>query len=160
MTPQAVRGSGQPYKRLDDARAAFFDKEYPKMFEDVAVIKTGHKLATTAAAALALAHQGDESAVELVKAFLLENNKSLAAASGVGEVRRTLCLMDATGSMCSLIANTKRAIATMFARAGEVLRERGNETQIEFQFACYRNYDCDADSILQVRYFSIPLSNF
>lgn len=138
------------YELLDAARAAFFDQEYPKMFEDVAAIKESHKVASTAASALALAHNGDERAVAAIKAFLLEHNKSTAAANGAGEVRRTLCLMDATGSMCSLIANTKRAIVTMFARAGEVLREKGNETTIEFQFACFRNYDCDVETILQV----------
>ena len=63
---------------------------------------------------------------------------------------RTVVLMDATGSMSGLLTQTKNTVGKMFERAKEILKDYKVDTNcFEIQFACYRDYDCGVDRILQ-----------
>ena len=87
-----------------------------------------------------------------VKEFLLKQNKgpNLVTASS-----RTVLLMDATGSMSSLLSATKDTICTMFERASTILAEKGLPNDaFQMQFAVYRNYNSNENKILQVSSWS------
>ena len=89
-------------------------------------------------------YSGDISAV---KAFLCKVNKGPETNSICS---RTLCLMDATGSMGGLIHRTKVTVENMFKQAYDILQGRGiGEDSFEVQFAVYRNYNSSEDRILQ-----------
>ena len=63
---------------------------------------------------------------------------------------RTLCLMDATGSMSSLLNKAKAVVNLMFHRVKKVLIDQGvDENIIEIQFVAYRNYNSSPEEILQ-----------
>ncbi|CAF1373585.1 unnamed protein product [Rotaria sp. Silwood1] len=64
---------------------------------------------------------------------------------------RTVLLMDATGSMSSLLSAAKETVCTMFERASAILEEKGLPNDaFQMQFAIYRNYNSREDEILQV----------
>ncbi|CAF1053678.1 unnamed protein product [Adineta ricciae] len=83
-----------------------------------------------------------------VKKFLLEQNLGPNIYS---QVSRTVLLMDATGSMSSLLTATKDTVCTMFERASDILKEKKLPSDIfSMQFVVYRNYNSQADKILEV----------
>ena len=82
-----------------------------------------------------------------VRRFLVDNNKG-----PVFQITksRTICLMDATGSMANVLQKCKNCVQTMFQRAYAVLRSKGfPEGVFELQFAVYRNYSSSIHEILQ-----------
>ena len=83
-----------------------------------------------------------------MKDFLLEQNVS-AYTFETSVSSRTVVLMDATGSMHSVIENTKNAVKTMFASVYQILAEEKPGAIFEVQFACYRNYSSGETEILQ-----------
>ena len=83
-----------------------------------------------------------------VKAFLIEQNR---AANILTSASRTVILMDATGSMSTLLTAAKETVCEMFERACVVLAEQKIPSDaFQIQFAVYRNYNSRADKILQV----------
>ena len=81
----------------------------------------------------------------MVKKFLGERNKG--ANGNVSS--RTICLMDATGSMGGLLNQAKNTVGEMFERATSILFDYKIPTDsFQLQFAVYRDYDCK-DGILQ-----------
>jgi len=81
-----------------------------------------------------------------LKAFLVENNKGGPCDEAVS---RTILLMDATGSMGSLLEAVKDTVCQMFELAALVLKEKGfTDLHFQMQFAFYRDYDC-RETILQ-----------
>ncbi|CAF3372847.1 unnamed protein product [Rotaria socialis] len=63
---------------------------------------------------------------------------------------RTVLLMDATGSMSSLLSAAKETVCTMFERAASILSEKGLPNDaFQMQFVVYRDYDCKSEGILQ-----------
>eukprot|EP01051_Picozoa_sp_SAG22_P005880 SAG22_NODE_363_length_11694_cov_40.815783_19_plen_91_part_00 len=59
-------------------------------------------------------------------------------------------LMDATGSMSNLMTKATRTVRAMFERTHEVLEDKGiTDVSVEMQFAVFRNYNTDADGLLQ-----------
>jgi uncharacterized protein with von Willebrand factor type A (vWA) domain len=63
---------------------------------------------------------------------------------------RILVLMDATGSMESLLRKTQNAVGTMFERAltNSYLKRLVTPKSFELQCAVYRDYDQGVDGIL------------
>ncbi|CAM4841770.1 unnamed protein product [Rotaria magnacalcarata] len=85
--------------------------------------------------------------IGIVKSFLTEQNRGPEL---VVDISRTILLMDATGSMSSLLSATKDTVCTMFERASAILNEkRLANVAIQMQFVVYRDYDCKANGILQ-----------
>ncbi|CAF1088093.1 unnamed protein product [Didymodactylos carnosus] len=85
--------------------------------------------------------------IDIAKKFLLEQNRGPNIDSGIS---RTVLLMDATGSMSSLLSATKDTVCTMFERASAILREKKLPSDIfSMQFAVYRNYNSDEKKILE-----------
>ena len=83
---------------------------------------------------------------EIIK-FLGDRN--IGASIGLN-TSRTICLMDATGSMGNLLNQAKNTVGTMFERASIILTESGIQADsFQMQFAVYRDYDCSSDGLLQ-----------
>ncbi|CAF0934036.1 unnamed protein product [Adineta steineri] len=81
------------------------------------------------------------------KNFLAKRNQG---ANLVTAASRSVLLMDATGSMSSLLSAAKETVCTMFERASTVLSKNGlPDDAFQMQFVVYRDYDCKADGILQ-----------
>jgi hypothetical protein len=79
----------------------------------------------------------------------LELNKGVEIETKI--ISRTVCLMDATGSMGNLLESGKKTISLVFQRAKQVLTESGaNPDCFEFQIAFYRNYGSGKKKILEV----------
>lgn len=77
-----------------------------------------------------------------IKRFLGERN----IGANIMNDSKTLCLMDATGSMGHLINQAKNTVAIMFDRAFTILKENGiPPNSFQMQFAVYRDYDCKED---------------
>jgi len=77
----------------------------------------------------------------------LEQNRGANLETGSS---RTVLLMDATGSMSSLLSAAKETVCTMFERASDILKEKGLPTDaFLMQFSVYRDYDCNENAILQ-----------
>ena len=85
-----------------------------------------------------------KSARDEAKHFLCSRNETMPH----GVSNRTLVLMDATCSMSKLLDKAKLTVANMFDSAHRVLAEQQDNSEIEIQFACYRNYSSEAHGIL------------
>ncbi|CAF4640605.1 unnamed protein product [Rotaria socialis] len=84
--------------------------------------------------------------IDDIKMFLVEENKGAVGSP----TSRTVCLMDATGSMYALLHKSKNAVDIMFERASAILKEKGfASNSFEIQFAVYRNYNSKEEKILQ-----------
>jgi hypothetical protein len=56
--------------------------------------------------------------------------------------------MDATGSMYNLIQKVKNSVCTMFEQTSTILANRDlSPDLILIQFAVFRNYDCEPDTL-------------
>ncbi len=63
---------------------------------------------------------------------------------------RIICLIDATGSMSSLLNKTKSTVHVMFQRAKSILKNSGiKENCFEMQFGFYRNYNSEKHLLFQ-----------
>ncbi|CAF0898623.1 unnamed protein product [Adineta steineri] len=128
------------YELLDEKRTEIFKARYDnnRKFVDHARIK--HKEAKNFLLNLTNGN------IEAVKAFLAEENKGAAGSSK----SRTVCLMDATGSMSSLLHKCKNTLDIMFERASAILRENNIlSDSFQLQLAVYRNYNSTEEKILQ-----------
>jgi hypothetical protein len=84
--------------------------------------------------------------IESVRKFLVEENKGAEGNSN----SRTVCLMDATGSMTHLLHKCKNTVDIMVSRASEILEDNGiSSNSFQIQFVVYRNYNSKEDMILQ-----------
>ncbi|CAF3079102.1 unnamed protein product [Rotaria sp. Silwood2] len=84
--------------------------------------------------------------LDAVKEFLAEENKGAEGST----TSRTVCLMDATGSMYALLHKCKNTVDIMFERASKILQEHNiSSNSFQIQFAVYRNYNSKEDKILQ-----------
>ncbi|CAF3712910.1 unnamed protein product [Rotaria sp. Silwood1] len=84
--------------------------------------------------------------IDSVKTFLIEENKGVEGSY----TSRTVCLMDATGSMYYLLHKCKNTVDIMFERASAILKEQNIKSDsFQLQFVVYRNYNSKEDKILQ-----------
>ena len=129
------------YEVLNKKRNELFNKKYASMNDSVKEAKEEHELGRKFIKYL------NEKNVESIKKFLGERNKGVTV---IGE-SRTICLMDATGSMGRLLNQAKNTVATMFERASAILTDNGiPPDSFQLQFAVYRDYDCEAEKLLQI----------
>ncbi len=132
--------SPSTYDVLNERRNAWFKTTYESNAQYVEFAKKEHDKAVEFTKCL-FSHD-----MAPTKAFLEAKNKG--AAENIQA--RTLCLMDATGSMSALLQKAKNTVGTMFERATAVLEQNKQSKEcFELQFAVYRNYTNTQDTILE-----------
>jgi GTP-binding protein EngB required for normal cell division len=136
-----MKSTNTRYTTINKKRCNFFEGQYPDNIRYVKSISADHRLSQNFVDALLTPRRLDE-----VESFLLQRNKVIFT---LGEMSRTIVLMDATGSMSRLLEKSKITVKTMFEQAYEVLKDEGFESAFELQFAVYRNYSSKAEMILQ-----------
>ena len=128
------------YDVLNERRNAWFKSAYESNAQYVEFAKKEHEKALEFTKSL---FDQDKTAIHT---FLKTKNKG--AEENIQA--RTLCLMDATGSMSSLLQKAKNTVGTMFERATSILAQNGQVQEcFELQFAVYRNYSNNSDTILE-----------
>ena len=128
------------YDFLNEMRTIFFKTQYAANTKYVEQAKERHKIGQQFLTSL---QSGD---IASLKAFLIQENKGVESIS----VSRTVCLMDATGSMSHLLQKCKNTVNIMFERASAILKENDISTDtFQLQFVVYRNYCCRENMILQ-----------
>ena len=146
-----MRDTGKLYSTLTKHRNAFFNRIFPESIKGVHGIKEEHKQALgfleelSRATDLKVSPDSKDIAQGKIREFLLEQNKGFDMTSTSS---KTICLMDATGSMAGLLQKSKNTVATMFQRAKVILQKEGLSDGFELQFACFRNYDCRVGDLL------------
>ena len=127
------------YTVIDKMRKQAFNASYSIAMSYVDSIKQNHEESQDFLQAL---YRSD---INVVREFINKrNNSGISSANcsaGDCSVSRTICLMDATGSMGGLLAQVKMTVQTMFERAHAVLEDAGYPQAFEMQFAVYRNYN-------------------
>ncbi|CAF1486229.1 unnamed protein product [Rotaria sordida] len=128
------------YALLDEKRTDLFKMQYEANRKYVEEAREKHQ-----AADRFLSHLHGRN-IDLVRNFLLQENKGVEGS----QQSRTICLMDATGSMSHLLHSCKHTVGTMFQRASEILKENNIRSEsFQIQFVIYRNYNSTEDDILQ-----------
>ena len=130
------------YKYLDEKRNKYFNDDNLKNEQLIKEATLEHQKSLDFLKALQMRKH------DLISKHLLELNTGVEVE--VDLVSRTVCLMDATGSMRNLLESGKKTINRVFRRAKEVLIDEGaNPNCFEFQIAFYRNYGSGKDKILE-----------
>jgi hypothetical protein len=137
---EQARNSGVVYDMLDAKRNEHFRIKYNDISRYVMTASKEH------ARGQQFLRDMQDNNIQGVQDFLQGHNKSNVV--GVSQ-SRTLCLMDATGSMSHLLDKSKHTVGTMFERAYATLRAKNIQDSFALQFAVYRNYNCEKDKILQ-----------
>ena len=122
------------YTVIDRMRKETFNSSYSNAMMYVDTIKQTHEESQEFLQAL---YRSD---ITSVKEFIKKRNNS-GSILGDGVRSRTICLMDATGSMSGVLDRAKMTVQTMFERAHAVLEDEGYTDAFEMQFAVYRNYN-------------------
>ncbi|XP_047142319.2 uncharacterized protein LOC105845986 [Hydra vulgaris] len=136
-----LRNEKRFYETLNSKRNELFDLTYLNVNTLVNEAKKEHLLGEKFVKNL------NNYEINEIKAFLSERN--------IGSTKtiinsRTVCLMDATGSMGNLLNKAKVTVGTMFERASTILKENSIPAEsFQMQFAVYRDYDCLSDGLLQ-----------
>jgi hypothetical protein len=140
------------YLILHAARQNFFTKDFQKSIRSEESSDRYHKAAMAFRVDLEKAVNGPEigraSSVGQVREFLRLMNGSELPKPIERPVRRTMVLLDATGSMGSTIKGCKRTIEDVCKRAYKILKDAKVEAAFELQFTTYRNYDCVPSDLL------------
>lgn len=129
------------YTTIHKARSIFFEQEYQESLRHVSQLEKDHLNALGFIDSLLFSNH------EVIRTFLFERNQ-VHFPVGVGGAR-TICLMDATGSMSHLITKAKNTVQEMFRRAYAILEEKGMHSVFELQFAVYRNYSSPTNELLE-----------
>jgi hypothetical protein len=131
------------YDEIHQKRAKYFESNY------ATTMQFNEQVATEHAASINFLGSLWAGSLPDVAAFLRERNMCTVV-SAAPPSSRTICLMDATGSMSNLLAKAKNTVGVMFARAFDILQSNPATASMvfELQFAVYRNYNCNADQIL------------
>ncbi|KAL4496937.1 hypothetical protein ABPG72_002093 [Tetrahymena utriculariae] len=136
-----MRDENNFYEKLNEKRQIQSQTKYKNVDDQIKQADKENEKAENFLQAL------NDGKIELIKKHLTEQNKGSFIVSR--NISRTICLMDATGSMGVLLSKVKDTVETMFKRASEVLQENNiSEDCFQMQFAIYRDYDC-LDEILQ-----------
>lgn len=92
-----------------------------------------------------------------IRRFLIETNKGVEMSTSIS---RTVCLMDATGSMTNLLQKCKNTVQVMYERATGILIEHQIDSDcFQMQFVVYRNYNSPVDKILRHSSWEIKAEN-
>nr|XP_047141291.1 uncharacterized protein LOC124816231 [Hydra vulgaris] len=129
------------YDTLNSKRNQLYDSTYLNISVLVKEAKKEHLLEENFVKNL------NNNKIDEIKAFLGERN---IGSTNTVITSRTICLIDATGSMGDLLNKAKVTVGTMFERAAAILNENSIAADsFQMQFAVYRDYDCLSDGILQ-----------
>ncbi len=135
-----MRKNKNTYDVLNEERNKIFDIKYSSINNSVKEAKNEHNFGQNFIQNL------NKHEIIAVRCFLGERN---VGATGLND-SRTICLMDATGSMGNLLNQAKNTVGTMFERASLILNENSIPADsYQMQFAVYRDYDCMVDGLLQ-----------
>ena len=135
-----IKGQKSRYTEINKKRCTYFENKYPESMRYVEEIREDHNKSVKFIESI-FSHN-----ISVAKGYLLTQNKSPKI---IGEVWRVICLMDATGSMGGLITKAKNTVKVMFERLGNVLEEQGMSTNLQMQYAVFRNYSNDENTIIQ-----------
>ena len=139
------------YQALNKARNARYESKCGAKELGIEQCKHQHEASRKFMDALSAAN------METVKTFLFEQNRG---SNFVKSASRTILLMDATGSMSSLLSATKETVCTMFERASSILAEKHLPSNaFQMQIAIYRNYNSSERKILQTSPWETKASN-
>lgn len=128
------------YEYLNDKRVHLFKTQYEDNMKYVNQAKKRHESTQEF-----LVHLNSGN-INSVRTFLVEQNKG----AEIEMNSRTICLMDATGSMTHLLHKCKHKVDDMVQRASQILIDNGyNPNTFQIQFAVYRNYNSKEEKILQ-----------
>ncbi|CAF3975531.1 unnamed protein product [Rotaria sordida] len=139
------------YENLNKARSIRYESKCGAKELGIKQCKAEHKASKEFMRALT---SGD---ILAVKDFLKKKNQG---ANLITASSRTVLLMDATGSMSSLLSAAKETVCTMYERATFVLNKQGLPSDaFQMQFVVYRDYDCKNDGILQSSSWELKPNN-
>lgn len=143
---EAIRTSGTLYEPLNKKRLAYFEALFPESLRQVERIREQHQRSFDFIEKALVPHD-----IPAIKAFLQARNSFRGYSKGgdTSKKARVLCLMDATGSMGSLLTQAKNTVSDMFDRAYTVLEKEGLPGAVELMFAVYRDYDQREEMLLQ-----------
>ena len=128
------------YEFLDTKRNEFFENQNKDLATFIQISSKEHEKSKDFLYAL------DNNDSNKIITYLCDWNAG-AAQGGISS--RTIVLMDATGSMSSLLTKAKTTVNLMFTRAKEIIKtENLNPNCFEIQFTCYRNYSSGHQDIL------------
>lgn len=151
---QRMRATSKLYTTINQKRIEFFEKQFPENVRNISQILKDHNLSEKFIADLLVGN------FEAVKEFLRAHNQfGSGYITPDAFVARTICLMDATGSMQPLLTKAKNTVHLMFERATQILQEKNVRARFELQFVIYRNYDCQAERLLQYSGWETSASN-
>ena len=141
------------FEVLNAARQNFFTKDFEKSGDSKGSDDYYHNQAMDFRQALAAAVQSPKpteraDSLALVKKFLKTMNGSSLPPPVIRPIKRTLVLLDATGSMRDSIDACKNKIEEVCARTYEILEKAELDACFEVQFATFRNYDQDPPKLL------------
>jgi energy-coupling factor transporter ATP-binding protein EcfA2 len=145
ISPQMVadiKKSGKLYGSLARARDKYFREEiYPLLKKGIDDIEGLYK--ESRAFVVNLLSQNKVEA----KKYLIKYNRVLLAEGS--KKFRIVVLMDATGSMSSLLLLAKNSVKAMFNRLHEFIRSQNISGEILLQYAVYRNYNAPPEKLLE-----------
>ena len=139
------------YENLNKARNTIFESKSNSKGLGIEQCKRDHNASKDFMKAL------NEGNIVAAKEFLKHQNQgaNLETASS-----RTVLLMDATGSMSSLLSAAKETVCTMFERAAGILIELALPSDaFQMQFVIYRNYNSKDNKILEASSWETKASN-
>jgi hypothetical protein len=137
---ESMRNKKELYSVINKKRCAFFESKYPDNMKFVDEIKRDHVKSMSFVASLL---KNDQKAA---MDYLFSQNKGPVIQAGTN---RTICLMDATGSMSNLLSRAKNTVKDMFERIQFVFQEKNITTVFFLQFVVYRNYSSTPELLLQ-----------
>ena len=139
------------YQALDKVRSALYESKCAAKEVGIKQCKRQHEASREFVAALSAGN------METIKRFLFEQNRASNLVKGSS---RTVLLLDATGSMSSLLSAAKETVCTMFERASDILTDRQLPSNtFQMQIAVYRNYNSTESKILQASPWETKASN-
>jgi len=136
-----MRSTGKYYSILNQKRCKYFEEHYPESLRFMDNLKDAHDQSMSFLTSLLT--KKDSS---VIKEFLVNQNKAPVIDSGRV---RTLCLLDATGSMTHLLVKAKNTVHEMFRRLEKVLANKGQKATVEIQVAVYRNYSSPSHHLME-----------
>ena len=137
-----MRSQNNLYSKIDTDRNDYFEDNAKNFSDGVDDIKGAHKQSLEFSN---MFHQDD--ALDKIADVLLEYNPVPPSMDTTR--KRTLVLMDATGSMTSLLQKAKNTVSEMFTKANTILEDKGvSDAACEVQFACFRNYSSGPTQLL------------
>ena len=147
---EAMRKTANTYDTLNSKRNQFFKTKYSHIGDYVKKAFDEHILGRKFLESL------NNKDINSIKECLGMKNRGATSSYA----SRTICLMDATGSMTHLLSQVKNTVKTMFDRASVILEENGiSGNSFQMQFAVYRDSDASQDEILQYSHWESKPEN-